>query len=239
VTLLYARDEKLWFANGYRGILALTPTGQSRAVSLAPRARTAHISWGVDLRYFPLLDYRPQWFLSCGKTRRDFPTLAKAAALDQAAQVRIINVEPPAGIQWPKNVELLTGIDDGKWQTVSYGSLFEKHYGSCAAALVVVQSDPGERFAVGFTQLLEAMALGRPVIATRTGALPGEIDVEKEGCGIWVPANDPDALAKAMEEIRTDPVRAEKMGRAGRRLCEERYNMDRYAVDLHRFFETL
>ena len=87
--------------------------------------------------------------------------------------------------------------------------------------------------------MLEAMAMAKPVISTRTGALPGEIDVEKEGCGILVPPNDPAALARAMKTISDDPERAEAMGKAGRRLCENRYNIERYAADLHRFFENL
>lgn len=238
VSMFYARAENLPFSNSYRGLLALTPAGKSRAQSLAPRARVAQLGWGVDLSFFPELDYQPEWFLSCGKTRRDFATLAAAAAAAPAAAIHVINSQLPADIRWPANVKRFTDrqLD---WQTVSYQELFHNHYSGCAAALIVLQADPGERFAVGTTQILEAMALARPVIVTRTGALPGEIDVEQAGCGLFVPPNDPAALAAAIQYIAADPARAAAMGQAGRRLCEARYNIGRYARDLHEFFESL
>jgi glycosyltransferase involved in cell wall biosynthesis len=105
--------------------------------------------------------------------------------------------------------------------------------------LIVLKYDPEEYTAVGFTELIELMAMGRPIILTRTGALPTEIDVEKAGCGLHVPPNDPNALAKAIETIGNDPARAEAMGKASRQLCESHYNINRYAAGLHSFFETL
>ena len=81
------------------------------------------------------------------------------------------------------------------------------------------------------------MAMARPVILTRTGALPTEIDVERVGCGLHVPPENPDALAEAIEFLASDPSRAKAMGEAGRRLVETRYNIQRYADDLHKFFE--
>ena len=81
--------------------------------------------------------------------------------------------------------------------------------------------------------------MARPVIITKTNALPTEIDVEKAGCGIYVPPNDPDALADAIRFIANNPDKAEAMGEAGYRLCEKRYNIERYGKDLHTFFESL
>ena len=237
VSMLYARGENLRFADGYRGLIALTPAAKARAETLSSRARIAHLSWGVDLSFYPRLATDPKWFLACGKARRDFATLA-AAATGHSAVVRVINTELPPGIHWPANVELITDRT-GDWQAVSYQNLVHEQYAGCVAGLIVLQADPGERFAAGLTQLLEAMALGRPVIVTRTGAVPGEIDVEKEGCGLLVPPNDPAALARAMSAILENPARAEAMGQAGRRLCETRYNIVRFGDDLHRFFETL
>ena len=56
--------------------------------------------------------------------------------------------------------------------------------------LIILKNDPTQYTAVGFTELLEVMAMARPVILTRTGALPTEIDVEKAGCGLHVPPED-------------------------------------------------
>ena len=102
-----------------------------------------------------------------------------------------------------------------------------------------MKNDPTQYTANGFTNLIEAMAVGQPVIVTRTGALPGELDVEKAGCGLHVPPDDPEALADAIKSLAKDPQRAKAMGDRGRSLAETHYNLVRYANDLHRFFESL
>ena len=72
---------------------------------------------------------------------------------------------------------------------------------------------------------LEAMACGVPVVATRVGGLP---EVVQDGVtGLLVPPADPAALANAMVEIWHDPDRGDRMGRAGRRRAEERFDVRR------------
>src|SRR4030095_3859246 len=132
---------------------------------------------GVDLPFFPTLPYDPKWFLSCGKTRRDFEVLGWAARAN-SLPIHVINTDLPKEIEWPAHVRRITGGRDGDWQTVSYTDLMHEHYAGCTATLITILSDPNERYAAGCTQLLEAMALGRPVIITRTGALASELDVE-------------------------------------------------------------
>ena len=122
---------------------------------------------------------------------------------------------------------------------MSYEELLHEYYARCTASLIILKEDQTEDTAVGFTSLVEAMAMARPVILTRTGALPGEIDLEKAGCGLHVPPRDPIALTRAMDTLSEDPARAAEMGNVGRRLCEKRYNIDRYVSELHQFFESL
>ena len=206
-------------------------------MSLAPQAKVVHLSWGVDLSFFPSLKYDRRWSWHAVKLFV-ISKLWRLLLLSTLA-IRVINTELPGGVQWPPNVRLFTGGREGSWETVSYKDLLYEHYAGCSAALIILQKDPQERFAAGFTQLLEAMALAWPVIVTRTGALASEIDVEKEGCGLFVPPNDAVALANAMRRIADDPARAEAMGLAGRRLCETRYNIVRYADGLHQFFASI
>ena len=52
--------------------------------------------------------------------------------------------------------------------------------------------------------LLEAMAAGLPPVATPVGSVP---DVVTDGSGVLVPVGDPDALAKALVALLTDPER--------------------------------
>ena len=62
--------------------------------------------------------------------------------------------------------------------------------------------------------LLEAMALGLPVIGTDLGGTPELIEAGRTG--LLVQVDDPAGLAAAMQRLLTDPPAARAMGDAGR-----------------------
>jgi len=72
--------------------------------------------------------------------------------------------------------------------------------------------------------VLEAMAHGRPVVATPVGGT-GEVVVDGE-TGLLVPPHDSAALARALGELAADPVRARRLGEAGRRRVELHFSED-------------
>lgn len=67
--------------------------------------------------------------------------------------------------------------------------------------------------------VVEAMALGRAVVATRVGGIPAVV-VDGES-GRLVPPDDPRALAAAVSELLQDPGLRARMGEAGRRRAGE------------------
>jgi len=69
--------------------------------------------------------------------------------------------------------------------------------------------------------ILEAMACGKPVIATNVGGIP---EIVKDGeNGILVYPKDPETLYMAMNELLGDREKREKMGRIGKRVCDESF----------------
>ena len=214
--------------------------GRRPGQALAPRAKVCHLSWGADLSFFPTISYTPEWFLSCGIAQRDFATLSAAASLCYQP-LRVICPGLPPGLRWPSNVRLVDGGSGWSFEksVVTFDELLRNYYSGCAASLIILQKDPLQTTAVGFTNLIEAMAMARPVIVTRTGALPTEIDVERTGIGLSVPPEDPQALADAIATLANNPHIARSMGQAGRLLCESHYNLDRFARELHQFFDSL
>jgi colanic acid/amylovoran biosynthesis glycosyltransferase len=78
--------------------------------------------------------------------------------------------------------------------------------------------------------LMEAMAMGVPVIATRVGGVP-EL-VEHGVSGLLAPPADPVALAEAIATLAEDPEARERMGTAGRRRVFKQHDIERVAGQL-------
>ena len=68
--------------------------------------------------------------------------------------------------------------------------------------------------------LLEAMAAGKPSVATRVG---GCLEVMVDGeTGVFVPPHSPEALADALAGLRADPTRAARLGAAAQTAMRSR-----------------
>ena len=69
--------------------------------------------------------------------------------------------------------------------------------------------------------ILEAMEQGLPVISTNAGAIPDIID--NGNSGYTVEKSNPSSLASAIELLIKDPELCISMGKAGRKLFEEKF----------------
>ena len=85
--------------------------------------------------------------------------------------------------------------------------------------------------------LLEAMAAGLPVIATRVGGIPEVI--EDRVSGILVEPGDPDGLALMCRRLMHDAVSAERLGQAARARVEERFSSGTMAADVANCYRRL
>src|SRR5919199_1318248 len=84
---------------------------------------------------------------------------------------------------------------------------------------------------------IEALAAGRPVVATRVGGVP---DVVREGeDGFLVDPGDVDALAERLARLAADPELRERLGAAGRARVVPRYSVERLVDDVDRLYRSL
>jgi glycosyltransferase involved in cell wall biosynthesis len=85
--------------------------------------------------------------------------------------------------------------------------------------------------------LLEAMAAGRPVVATRVGGNP-EVVVEGE-TGFLVPPKDPRALADAVLRLLRDRELAHRFGEAARRRVESQFSLEQMVHRMEDLYDDL
>ena len=82
--------------------------------------------------------------------------------------------------------------------------------------------------------VLEAMAAGIPVVATRVGGTP---EIVQDGCsGLLVDPRDSGALARAIVRILCDEGLAQRLVRAGRGRVEEDFGFDRLLGELDKIY---
>jgi len=144
-----------------------------------------------------------------------------------AAELRIAGAGPTRA-----ELEALTerlGLG-GRVRFLGEVSAPEGFFAAVDVALVPSLSEGFGRVAV------EAMAAGRPVVASRVGGLA---DVVEDGvAGLLVEPGDAEQLADAMSQLLRDPAAGARMGRAGRSAAEK-YAIERTAAEYAEIYRAV
>ena len=221
---------------GYDGILCLTKRAEGYYHKKYPRALVRNMDWGADLDFFkPHSATKEKFLFSVGKINRDYKTLIEVLSqVDFPCRI-IAPEELFKEISLPPHVELIKGSKEPPDAAISYPELRQDYMRSKVVLIPLALDDPDDT--CGYTNLLEVMAMAKPVIMTRSGCL--DIDIENLGIGIYVDPFDVEGWRKAIKFILANPQKSIKMGQKGRKLAEEYYNTDRFGKDLCEYFNEL
>ena len=85
--------------------------------------------------------------------------------------------------------------------------------------------------------VIEAMAAGRPVVATPVGGVPDA--VTHDISGFLIPVDDPAPLADALRRLEADPLLRARLGDAGRQAAQARYRQEAVIGKLCALYEAL
>ena len=83
--------------------------------------------------------------------------------------------------------------------------------------------------------VIEAMACGLPVVASRIRGIPDLLPQGEESGGVLIPAGDVDALANAVSRLLKDHTLARELGRRALRHAESSFSMERIGRQLTEF----
>jgi glycosyltransferase involved in cell wall biosynthesis len=201
-------------------------SADAAAIAIAqgvPPRKVCTIHNGIDLERFPFLGPRPQGpavIVARLSPEKDHATLLRAAALVVRSQPSF-RLEIAGDGPCREDLHRLAG-ELGLGEQVRFLGQVRDIPGLLARAGLFVLSSLSE--GVSLT-LLEAMASGLPIVATRVGGNP---EVVAEGStGLLAPAGDPAALAAAIAALWQDPHRCRLFGAAGRRRVEEQFDIRR------------
>jgi glycosyltransferase involved in cell wall biosynthesis len=142
------------------------------------------------------------------KAQDDFIKAARIISQHEPETVFLIvgAAGDPRLLERLRRLTMELGVDD-KVRFIGYVADMPKVY---AALDVLVLPSRWEGFGL---VLVEAMAAGKPIVATQVGGIP-EVVADGE-TALLVPPSDPPAIAAAVVSILIDPERAHAMGRRG------------------------
>jgi hypothetical protein len=213
-------------------LLCLSPAVRAMLARDLPRRRPALL----DAPWGPALDsplYRSSseqaGVVSAGKSNRDLRTLAAALArVDVTALVYDLEGRLPGAPGG--RIEVRRPGDVGADPDSPGGFLAATAIGDTARAAIVAIPIGDPNRLTGLTEAADALALGKPILATRTPYFP--FDLEEVGCGLWLEPGDVDGWARALERLAGDAALRRQMGDAGRRFAERVWNYDAFCAAL-------
>lgn len=170
-------------------------------------------------------------FIATGKEQRDQPTLIEAFNRTGRHLILYIGINPNPNVPNP-NLEAVERCEpaDNIDVVKICGLLPYEIAREVAKADCVVICCHRTRYTAGLTTVVEALALGLPIICSRNPQIP--VDFDRFGCGISVDYGDVEGWQRAVEYIATHPDEARLMGERGRALAEQMFNDERCAKEV-------
>jgi glycosyltransferase involved in cell wall biosynthesis len=173
-----------------------------------------------------------EFYLACGRTNRDYRTLLSAAAQVNAPFVILASKALIGDFPIPPNVRFIEGPKNASTDKgIPYGELIADYYAKARAVCIPRLDIPTDTS--GYTNLLESLAMFRPVIMTRTGTL--NLDIEREGVGRFVAPGSVEDWVTALRELEAQPAIRLRMQQNAAELVHRYYHLDRFGEEVSQF----
>lgn len=196
-----------------------------------PAERVYLIRHYVDQVFYSPRPLEEDMICAVGAEMRDYATLKEAlAGTGLRCHIATDSVRIPGRFRLLNDRRVAIGDIGARSDdkiTVGRMSLTELRKLYARSRFVVVPLLPSDTDN-GVTVILEAMAMGKPVICSRTR---GQVDVIDEGVtGLYVPVGDAQALRSAITTLWNEPSRAQQMGRDARAYVEKNHSLEKFTA---------
>jgi glycosyltransferase involved in cell wall biosynthesis len=196
-----------------------------------PAERVYLIRHYVDQKFYSPRSVEEDMICAVGAEMRDYATLLAAIrGTDLRCHFATDHVRVPGRFRILNDRRLpigALGVRSDTNVTVGRMSLIDLRNLYARSRFVVVPLLPSDTDN-GVTVILEAMAMGKPVICSRTR---GQVDVIQEGVtGLYVPIGDVAALRSAILSLWNDPLRAQQMGKNARAYIEKYHTLEKFTA---------
>ena len=183
--------------------------------------------WGADLDFYDRMRNQEKddrfVFIATGKEQRDQHTLIESFNRTGLPLKLYIGINPDPTMPNP-NLDAVRSYKPAANIDVREicGLLPYEIALDVAKAQCVAICCKHTRYTAGLTTVVEALALGLPMVCSRNPQIP--IDFDREGCGISVEYGDVEGWQRATSYLASHPDEARRMGERGRQIAEERFN---------------
>lgn len=188
--------------------------------------------WGPDVDFYKnngteISPENSNYFISAGHTDRDYDTLIEAfREIDYSLKIFCTENSMPKTRDIPANVSIYS-------TRIPYSELL-KHYKNSRAILIPLKYPKAKEGCQGMTSIQDVVALGKATIMTTNKSL--NLDVEKEGFGIFVEMGDVKGWRKAIKKLIEDTSLLRTMGENSKKTFSEKFNSSIFADKLQDVF---
>lgn len=198
-------------------------------------SKARFLYWGDDLEYVDKMFPNPamgEFFISTGREQRDYHSLISAFSRNNYPLEIYTNK-----INYDNCYDYLDEIKE-KYENITIHFVertnestikLAKRTSDCLCVVIPLNKDH-INYCLGLTSIIEAMAMGKPIISNYNPYSP--IDIEKEGIGLTIDKSK--TWEDAIQYIYTHREEAKEMGLRGRKLAEKLFNINECAKQIEK-----
>ncbi len=201
-------------------VIAIDPATEETIKQYVSHIRTLRIPNGIDLKELPSTtgqtEYRTVLFLGWVIPTKGLSELVQAWSQVKPEGWRCV-VAGPGSETYCKELQQ-------QFQPAQIEFLPEQSHDNAMKLMASAEAFVLPSYTEGFPNVIvEAMALGKAIIATSVGAVP---EMLADGCGVVIPPKNVEALAQALRTMCSDAALRKQMGTLAQQKAHAEYDMN-------------